>query len=134
MPRADAAIAIDARLQTPPFVQIFEQIRASIERGDLAPGDSLPPVRQLAGDLGIAPNTVVRAYAELRAAGWVASEDRKGSRVAIRSPLLSGASRRKALAEAVATFLASLIRRGYGADEIAREVSKTVAREPRISR
>ena len=134
MPYTNAAITIDAGLQTPPFVQIVEQLRASIERGDVAPGDPLPPVRQLAGDLGVAPNTVMRAYAELRAAGWIASEDRKGTRVSVRSPLLSGASRRKALSEAVATFCASLVRRGYDADEIVREVSKSIAREPRTSR
>ncbi|MGA8841746.1 MAG: GntR family transcriptional regulator, partial [Candidatus Aquilonibacter sp.] len=61
-PENEALIAVDPQIETPPYQQIFEQIRAAIERGTLAPDAPLPTVRQLAGDLGVAPNTVARAY------------------------------------------------------------------------
>jgi DNA-binding transcriptional regulator YhcF (GntR family) len=124
MPRSSAIIAVDASVAAPPFLQIFEQIRALIERGELQPGDALPTVRQLAGDLGVAPNTVARAYAELRAEGFVASEERRLTRVASSSPASLKKSRRKALGEAIDSFLASLASRGYAAEEIGLELRK----------
>ncbi|MBD5656295.1 MAG: GntR family transcriptional regulator [Candidatus Eremiobacteraeota bacterium] len=123
MARSDATIAIDPRLDTPPHAQIFEQIRASIERGDLSAGAVMPTVRQLAGDLGIAPNTVARAYADLKAEGWIAGEERRPTRVASRIPGLAKHLRRRVLANAVRDFVATLRARGYAADEIARELT-----------
>lgn len=73
-PDNEPLIAVDPQIETPPYQQIFEQIRAAIERGTLAPDAPLPTVRQLAGDLGVAPNTVARAYADLQDAGWLVSE------------------------------------------------------------
>lgn len=48
----------------------------------LPPGAKLPPVRRLAGDLGLAPNTVARAFRELEAAGLVETQGRRGTIVA----------------------------------------------------
>jgi GntR family transcriptional regulator len=121
MPRPEPVVAVDAGSSIPPSVQIFEQIRAAIERGELSCGDALPPVRQLAGDLSVAPNTVVRASADLRAEGWVTSEERRPTRVAPRTPARARASRRSALQAAVTAFLTSLATRGYSAEEIAAE-------------
>jgi DNA-binding transcriptional regulator YhcF (GntR family) len=59
----------DESLEAPTYRQIVEQIRATIERGELQPDIALPPVRQLAGHLGVAPNTVASAYAELQSEG-----------------------------------------------------------------
>ncbi len=73
-------------------VQIAEQISTQIKQGDLQPGDLLPPVRQLAVELGVNPNTVASAYAKLRDAGLVATRGRAGTLVleqplmAVRSP------------------------------------------------
>jgi len=127
LPRPSAIISIDDESLVPTYAQIFEQIRASIERGEVRAGDALPSVRQLAGDLGVAPNTVARAYADLKAEGWVTSEERRLIRVASTSPSLDKASRRRALSEAVTAFLASLASRGYSNDEIAGEVLERFA-------
>jgi DNA-binding transcriptional regulator YhcF (GntR family) len=126
MPRDDTLIRIDNDARTPPFEQIFEQIRALIERGSLAPGSPLPTVRKLAGDLSVAPNTVARAYADLKAHGWVVGEERKLARVARSAPTAAKSDRRKALVEAIDAFLASLRGRGYARDEIEREVARRI--------
>ena len=63
-------ILIDAKSGVPFYRQIIEQVKFAMARGDLGPGDQLPTVRQLAVNLSINPNTVVRAYRELEAAGF----------------------------------------------------------------
>jgi DNA-binding transcriptional MocR family regulator len=62
-----------------------EAIAASVEegisQGDLAPGDALPPIREVAADLGVNPNTVAAAYRLLRDRGAVETAGRRGTRV-----------------------------------------------------
>ncbi|MDP9111549.1 MAG: GntR family transcriptional regulator [Candidatus Eremiobacteraeota bacterium] len=101
-----------------PFQQIMDQFRSLIERGELRAGDSLPTVRQLAGDLGVAPNTVARAYAELQEEGWLTCEGRRGTRVAAGAPANDKPTRARSLKDTVASFVSSLSRRGYSELEI----------------
>ena len=75
---------IDQSSPTPPFEQLRQQISAQIAAGNLLPGDRLPTVRRLAGDLGIAPNTVARAYRELEFDGVLTGRARAGTCVAER--------------------------------------------------
>jgi GntR family transcriptional regulator len=49
----------------PIFLQIASDVRRMLARGDLAPGEKLPSARDLAVDLGVNPNTIVHAFAEL---------------------------------------------------------------------
>nr|WP_237447736.1 GntR family transcriptional regulator [Nocardioides flavescens] len=58
------------------------QLVRLVETGALAPGDRLPPLRQLAGDLGLAVGTVARSYREVEAAGLLVSRRGGGTRVA----------------------------------------------------
>lgn len=67
--------------------EIADSLRARIERGDLHPGDILPPVRSLADDLGVNRNTVVAAYRQLTQAGVIVTRGRGGTRVADLSPV-----------------------------------------------
>lgn len=66
----------DAR---PIYSQIIEYFRAQISAGVLLPGEQLPSVREMAGELAINPNTIQRAYRELETEGWIASVPGKGS-------------------------------------------------------
>lgn len=75
-------VIIDAGLAEPPFEQLKRQAADQIRRGRLRPGDRLPTVRRLADDLGLAPNTVARAYRELEAEGLVVGRGRAGTFVA----------------------------------------------------
>lgn len=116
-------LVVDPELELPPYQQVVEQIRAAIERGELLPDSPLPTVRQLAGDLGIAPNTVARAYGELQLDGWLVGDGRRGTRVAGRIPLNRGA-RMRSLREATERFVDSLRHRGFTQEEIAGELGR----------
>ena len=70
---------IDPASGAAPFAQLRSQILADISDGTLGPGDRLPPVRRLAGELGIAVNTVAKAYRELEADGVLEGRGRSGT-------------------------------------------------------
>lgn len=90
-------ITIDTSLAEPPYDQIKRQIGALVAQGRLTPGDKLPTVRRLADDLGLAPNTVARAYRELEAAGVIDTRGRAGS-------FISGDERSRAARQAAAEY------------------------------
>jgi DNA-binding transcriptional regulator YhcF (GntR family) len=120
----EIVIAVDAELGIPPNRQIAEQIRSLVQRGELKPGALLPTVRQLAGDLGVAPNTVARAYADLQAEGWLVGEGRRGTRIAERSPDRDKRVRANTLRGSIEQFVTSLVGRGYSRHEIAAEIER----------
>jgi DNA-binding transcriptional regulator YhcF (GntR family) len=72
-------IAIDSRSATPPYEQLRVQLIEQVQSAELAAGTRLPTVRKLAEDLGLAPNTVARAYRELEADGFIETRGRNGS-------------------------------------------------------
>lgn len=77
-----AQLRVDTTSPTPPYEQIRAQLAELIEHGALPPRERLPPLRQLAADLGLAVGTVARAYRELELAGLVVSRRGGGTRVA----------------------------------------------------
>ena len=72
-------IAVDTRSRKPIYEQLVENIRTCVLSGDLAPGEQLPSVRVLAGELAINPNTIQRAYNELERVGVTISVPGRGS-------------------------------------------------------
>lgn len=72
---------IDPHSGVPIYVQIADQIRHAIAVGALQPGEQLPTVRQLASELTIAPNTIVKAYNELQSANLIESRAGIGTTV-----------------------------------------------------
>ncbi|MGK3205462.1 GntR family transcriptional regulator [Amycolatopsis sp. MEPSY49] len=75
-------IAFDSASPVPPFEQVRSGLATRITDRSLPVGTKLPTVRALAADLGIAPNTVARAYRELEEAGLIETRGRAGSFVA----------------------------------------------------
>jgi DNA-binding transcriptional regulator YhcF (GntR family) len=75
-------VVVDLSAGEPPYEQVRAQLAGLIGAGKLLPGDRLPTVRALAADLGLAVNTVARAYKELEAAGLVETRRRAGTVVA----------------------------------------------------
>ena len=72
-------IVIDAASPTPPYEQLRVQFARQIQDRSLAVGTRLPTIRRLASDLGLAVNTVGRAYRELEEAGLIETRGRAGS-------------------------------------------------------
>lgn len=75
-------IGYDPRSPVPPYEQVRAQLARQVQAGELVPGTRLPTVRRLAGDLGLAVNTVARAYRELERDGLVTTRGRNGTVVA----------------------------------------------------
>ncbi|KAA2254049.1 GntR family transcriptional regulator [Solihabitans fulvus] len=73
------AVSIDQQSAVPPFEQVRAQLAAGIADHSLAVGLRLPTVRQFAADLGLAANTVARAYRELEEAGLIETRGRAGT-------------------------------------------------------
>lgn len=72
-------VTISTDSDMPPYEQIRTQVREAVQSGSLVPGTKLPPVRRLAQDLGLAVNTVARAYRELETDGVVETRGRNGT-------------------------------------------------------
>ncbi|TFD49835.1 GntR family transcriptional regulator [Cryobacterium frigoriphilum] len=72
-------LVIDPKSSTPPFEQLRAQVIAAVRSGEMAAGDKLPTVRKLAADLGLAANTVARAYRELEQDEVIETRGRNGS-------------------------------------------------------
>ncbi len=70
---------LDSETSTPPFEQLRVQVIEAVRDGSLVPGDKLPTVRTLAADLGIAANTVARAYRELERDDVIETRGRNGT-------------------------------------------------------
>jgi DNA-binding transcriptional regulator YhcF (GntR family) len=111
-------IQVDPASPTPPYEQIRAQVATMIEAGTLVAGTQLPPIRQLAADLGLAANTVARAYRELELEGFVVSRVRHGTTVADRPALGRGEIRRR-VDEAAHAYAAIARQLGVDADEAA---------------
>ena len=82
-------LRIEAHSGIPIYIQIIEQITHAIRVGALTSGEQLPTVRQLASELTIAPNTIVKAYNELQRIGFISSRAGVGTIVSISEQHLS---------------------------------------------
>ena len=116
------ALEIVPAAAEPPFEQLRRQVAAAAAAGTLAPGHRLPTVRQLAADLGLAANTVARAYRELEADGVIETHGRRGTFVASRAAADADTT-------AAADALVDAARRaGMSRDEVQRLVEARWAR------
>ena len=70
---------LDGSLGVPPYLQLVHQVRQSLLLGYLREGDRLPTVKDVAGDLAINPNTVVKAYRQLEHEGLAAGRPGQGT-------------------------------------------------------
>lgn len=99
-------IAIDPGSPVPPFEQLRAQFARQIQERTLTVGTRLPTIRQLAADLGLAVNTVARAYRELEEAGLIETRGRSGSFVSAAGE--AGRERARRAAAAYAAVIASV--------------------------
>ncbi|MEV5707908.1 GntR family transcriptional regulator [Actinoallomurus sp. NPDC052274] len=70
---------IEGRTGVPPYLQIVQQVRQALRMGLLAPGDQLPTVKEVVGEVAVNPNTVLKAYRELERDGLVEGRAGQGT-------------------------------------------------------
>ena len=104
------ALRVDTTAGDPPYEQIRTQIAQQVASGALPPGARLPTVRALAETLGIAPNTVARAYRELEHAGVVSTRGRNGT-------VVNGDGSDRAAKEAAVSYAEAMRALGVRQDE-----------------
>ena len=109
---------IDIRSGVPFYRQIIEQVKFAIARGDLEAGDRLPTVRQLAVDLSINPNTVIRAYRELEIEGMLDTQQGSGTFVSNHRPDIDRLERQRMLDQILTDLLARASAYGFTLDEV----------------
>ena len=109
---------IDTKSGVPFYRQIIEQVKFGIARGNLQTGDQLPTVRQLAVDLSINPNTVVRAYRELEIEGVIDTHQGSGTFVGNRKPQVDELERQRMLDQILTELLARASSYGFTLDEV----------------
>ena len=101
-------IVVDENDRRPIYQQVADGLRALIAGGELREGAQLPPVRQMASDLGVNLNTIATAYRELQAEGLINVRHGSGAVVASRTPLQrSEAELRKPLRTALTQMVLS---------------------------
>lgn len=113
-------VEIDSASSVPPFEQLRTGIAALVASGDLAAGTRLDTVRQLAADLGLAANTVAKAYRALEADGVISTEGRRGTFV--RSRHLEDPA--GSVGEDAAVFARAARRAGLSREEAVRLVER----------
>ncbi|HEX3929076.1 MAG TPA: GntR family transcriptional regulator [Nocardioides sp.] len=116
-----ARLSIDPTSGDAPYEQIRSQIARQVATGDLAAGARLPTVRALAATLGIAANTVARAYRELEHAGVVTTRGRNGT-------VVNGDDGDRAAKEAAAAYADAMRSLGVRQDEALELVRRALDR------
>jgi|SRR6185312_6790564 len=109
---------LDMHSGVPVYRQIIDQVHAARASGAVRAGDRLPTVRQLAVDLSINPNTVVRAYRELEITGVVSTQQGTGTFITDAKIEQSQAERERLLDQLVADFVARAGREGFTVKEL----------------
>src|ERR1700757_2211857 len=109
---------LDLHSGVPVYRQIIDQVRGAIASGALAVGDQLPTVRQLAVDLSINPNTVVRAYRELEIRGILTTHQGTGTFITPVKVEPNDADRQRRLSQLVSDFVAHAGGAGFTLQEV----------------
>lgn len=120
---------LDMHSGMPVYRQIMDQVRGAIASGALTAGDQLPTVRQLAVDLAINPNTVVRAYRELELGGLLETHQGTGTFISTQKMKRTDAQREKQLAQIVGDCVSRAGAAGFTVDELIEEL-RGLAGEP----
>ncbi|HLJ27964.1 MAG TPA: GntR family transcriptional regulator [Candidatus Angelobacter sp.] len=117
---------LDLRSGMPVYRQLMDQVRAGIAAGSLAAGDQLPTVRQLAVDLAINPNTVLRAYRELELGDLLETQQGTGTFITQKKPRRDDVERERQLNQLVGEFLARAGAAGFTVEELLKELRELV--------
>src|SRR5215469_9291081 len=112
------AFQLDVHSGVPVYRQLIDQVMGAIAAGTLEGGDQLPTVRQVAVDLSINPNTVVRAYRELEIRGTLETQQGTGTFVSHKKVKRDEVERRRQLNQLVSDFVARAGAAGFTLEEL----------------
>ena len=115
---APPRFTIDLHSGVPVYRQLIDQVRSGIASGSLTAGDQLPTVRQLAVDLAINPNTVMRAYRELELGGLLETHQGTGTFISNRKLEKNSAERERQLAQMAGEFAARTGAAGFSLEDL----------------
>jgi len=108
----------------PAYRQIIDQVHAGLASGALTAGNQLPTVRQLAVDLAINPNTVLRAYRELELGGILETQQGTGTFIAEKTLKKNEAERGRQLTQLAGEFLARAGAAGFTVEELLEQLQE----------
>ena len=120
---------LDLKSGVPVYRQIIDQVHAARASRTIRPGDQLPTVRQLAVDLSINPNTVMRAYRELELTGALTTHQGTGTFITHTKVEQNSAERDRKLDQLVAEFAARAGREGFTVGEVRGRLKELVSQE-----
>ena len=109
---------LDTRSGVPVYRQLIDQVQAGIASGNLASGEQIPTVRQVAVDLEINPNTVLRAYRELEIRGVLDTQQGTGTFISDRKVTQDDAEHGRQLDQLVSEFVARAGAGGFTVEEL----------------
>lgn len=115
---ASFQFALDLHSGVPVYRQIIDQVRSGVASGSLTAGDQLPTVRQLAVDLAINPNTVLRAYRELELGGLLETHQGTGTFVANKKVEKNSAGRDRRLTQMAGEIAARAGAAGFTLEDL----------------
>jgi GntR family transcriptional regulator len=113
---------LDLRSGVPVYRQLIDQVTAGMATKALSPGDQLPTVRQVAVDLSINPNTVIRAYRELEIRGVLETQQGTGTFISHKKVERNEAERQRQLSQLAGEFVARAGAAGFTVQELLREL------------
>jgi len=120
-------ITINLTDGVPIYRQIINQVKYLVASGLLQPGEELPPIRTLALQLKVTPNTIVKAYGDLENAGVVHKRRGSGTFVSEERPQLAIRERRRVIGQRIDALLAEAHQLSFDADDILRMVRERQA-------
>lgn len=112
----------------PVYLQLMEQLELAIVTGVYPPGSRVPPVRELAADAGVNPNTMQRALQELESRGLLQTQRTAGRTVTEDTGLLGSLRRQRALA-LTRDFLQQMRDLGFAPEEVRSLLESTATKE-----
>ena len=110
--------ALDLHTGVPVYRQLIDQVRGGIASGALTAGDQLPTVRQLAVDLAINPNTVMRAYRELELGGLLETHQGTGTFISNKKVEKASAERERQLDQMASEVAARAGAAGFTVEDL----------------
>jgi GntR family transcriptional regulator len=122
LPAQEFVFRLDAHSGVPVYRQLIDQVLAAIATDALRTGDQLPTVRQVAVDLAINPNTVMRAYREMEIRGVLDTQQGAGTFIAEQKAAAPSEERDRQLARLVEEFIARGGSLGFTLGELIRHL------------